>query len=159
MIRICGETVSSRLSRRLHMEPTSVSLYEKSSLFSKLMERARKRIQKIIFCFSPNSISPLVLIPSFPKDRCADVLDHMSATQKNYEKVILFIGAVFSLFVSIFYQSSAKPASRLNACIHIRDERGGVYFSLLSSLVFLGLYQEVAQCLQSRIFVMEKSYV
>ena len=159
MIRICGETVSSRLSRRLHVETISTPSFEKSSLFSKWMERTWKRIEKIIFHSSPKSISPCVLIPSFPKEMCADILDRVSATQKNYEKITLFIGAVFSLFVSIFYQSSAEPAAKLKACAYIRDERRERCVSLLSSLVFLGLFQEVAQYLQNRIFVMEKSYV
>ena len=159
MIRICGEKVSSRLIRRLHTETTNVSSFEKRDLFSKWMDRACKRIQKIIFRFSPKSTVSLVLIPLFPKEEAGVVLDRTSAVRKKYENVILWIGAIFSLFVSIFYQSSEEPASILNVRGCIRDEGREVYASLLSSLLFLGLYHEVVYCLQNRIFVMEKSYV
>lgn len=158
MIRICGETVSSRLSRRLCMNPAIACSLEKRDLFSKWTERACKRIQKIIFCLSPKPISSLVLISSFPKEKSVDISDRTSG-QTNYETAALWIGAVFSLFVSIFYQSSEEPASPLQGCGCIRGERRDVYASLLSSLLFLGLYQEVVRCLQYRIFVMEKSYV
>lgn len=159
MIRICGEKVSSRLSRRLHVETTSVSLSKKRDLFSKWMDRAHKRIQKTIFFLSPKSISSMVVLPSFPKEVSVDILDRISAVQKNYKDVILLIGAIFSLFVSIFYQSSEEPDSQLNVRGYIRGEREEVYASLLSSLLFLGLYQEVVDYLQYRIFVMENSYV
>ena len=159
MIRICGEKVSSRLSRRLQMEPASTYSFEKRSLFSKWMDRAQKRIQKIIFCLSSRSIPSVVLLPPFPKKESAEFLDQVSAVRENYENVILWIGAVFSLFVSIFYQSSEEPASSVHVCGDLRGERREAYASLLSSLLFLGLYQEVVDYLQYRIFVMENSYV
>ena len=158
MIRICGEKVSCRLSRRLQIQTLTSSSFEKKDLFSRWMERANKRIQKIVFCFSPK-VSSLVLIPSFPQQDPADVLDQTSAVQKKYEDITLWIGAIFSLFVSIFYQSSEDPASKLRARVCIRDEREGGYSPLLSSLLFFGLIQKVEFYLQSRIFVMEKSYV
>ena len=159
MIRICGERVSARLSRRLCVETTGISLYEKSTLCSKWMDRAHKIIQKVLFSFPPKSTCSLVLTPSFPIEKCAEVSDRASAVRQNYENVVLWIGAIFSLFVSIFYQSSEEPPSYQNICGHIRGEREEVYASFLSSLSFLGLYQEVVHCLQYRIFVMEKSYV
>ena len=159
MIRICGETVSTRLSRRLQVDTTHGSSFEKRDLFSKWMDRAYKRIQKIIFCLSPKSVLPIVLVPLFPKRECADTLDRVSIAQNICGDIALFIGAVFSLFVSIFYQSSMEPASTLSSCDYIRDERRGSCISFFSSFLFLGLYQEVMKYLQNRIFVMEKSYV
>lgn len=159
MIRICGETVSTRLSRRLHVETTHSPSFEKRDLFSKWMDRARRRIQKIVFCLSPKSVLPMVLVPFFPKKSCADTLDQISVAQNICGDIALFIGAVFSLFVSIFYQSSMEPASTLSSCDYSRDERRGSRISFFSSFLFLGLYQEVMKYLQNRIFVMEKSYV
>ena len=159
MIRVCGETVSTRLSRRLQTETISVPMFEKRSLFSNWLERACKRIQKIVFTFSFHSVSPQVLIPSFPQEKLTAVLGRTATIQSTYENVILLVSAIFSLFVSIFYQSSEEPASKLGVCGFIRDGRREVYASLLSSLLFMGLTQEVVQNLQYRIFVMEKSYV
>ena len=159
MIRICGETVSTRLSRRLQVETTHGPSFEKRDLFSKWMDRARKHIQKIVFCLSPKSVLPMVLVPFFPKKAFSDVSDQVSVAQNICGDITLFIGAVFSLFVSIFYQSSMEPASTLSSCDYIRDERRGSCISFFSSLLFLGLCQKVMKYLQNRIFVMEKSYV
>ena len=159
MIRICGETVSTRLSRRLQVETTRDPSFGKRDLFSQWMDRACRRIQKIIFRLSPKSILPMVCVPFFPKKVYADTLDQVSVAQNICGDITLFVGAVFSLFVSIFYQSSMEPASTLSSCDYIRDERRGSRISFFSSLLFLGLCQEVMKYLQNRIFVMEKSYV
>ena len=158
MIRICGERISSRLSRRLHSNTTILYSVEKKDLFSKWTQRAYKRLQKIVFCFTAHSVSLKISSP-FPLKDTQISMERESSVHRTYENVIYLIRAVFTLFVSIFYQSSEEPAFCLKARCQIGDERRGVFASLLSSLLFLGLYQEVVRCLQNRFFVMEKSYV
>jgi hypothetical protein len=136
MNHICGE----RLSQRLHgrVEDT----VQRSALsgvvtkrFANLLERASRRMGQIILRIIQKDKAPCFVahhtdVPMFQPENLEN--------PNNWKQLllrILNVGAVFNLFVFMFYQSSDDPAFKRFSSSCSRDEKAGVP-PLFSSLFF-----------------------
>lgn len=162
MIQICGERLSRRLGHRMNRVSHSISVRETLKLCTRWTKRIEARVQRIVFSFFRPKNRFLVVMPSFLERRnSTKILCCTSTRKKMQERSVLFVGAVFALFVSIFYQAAKEPVRDRSTSCFVRDElkEDGSFFFL--SLLLLGLNKSscTLSSLFDHIFVMEKSYV
>ena len=161
MIQICGERLSRRLGRRMYRVSQKQSCFEADSLSSRWMERINRRIQKIVYSLSHTPVESIIVLPLFLGNKSeVSSFGNALVLPKLQEQSTLFVGCIFALFVSIFYQSSKEPALDKYAGRCTWDEQNEDCSSFSFSFLFLRLCERIlTYCSFNRIFVMEKSYV